>query len=340
MTHTRHSISKLIAELRRSEALWESMRPQIFENVVADLFAQNNSIAAMQQATEASELILKMQDQYGHLQSIALKANNYQKMLGLEEVERFRKCIENLGCDRNLLAISSYFTEDARRIAQQYENLRLIDRSDLRSWIEQYNSERQQFISSLFKRAQTLEVEPQAEIDEPNPEQIDALSHDSKIITPEQNIALITVDSLPLRLLTRIMQSPEELRNITPRQFEEFVAETLSQLGFKDVLLTPRSHDGGKDVVANYRINGIPLSFYFECKHYAEGNKVQLETLRTLLGTMAHDARSVNKGVLVTTSTFTKGARKFILGEARLDGKDYTDLLGWINELKGRLGDG
>ena len=340
MTDTRDSISKLIADLRKSDALWESMRPQRFENVIAELIAQNNSIAAMHRASEAADLVLKMQNQYGHLQSIAVEVKNYQKLLGLEEVDRFRNRIENSGYDRNLLVTSSYFTEEARRVAQQYDYLRLIDRSDLRSWIEQYNAGRHQFLSSLFDRAEALEIELQAEIDEPDPEQIEALSHDSQIITPEQHTALITVDSLPLRLLTKIMRSPEELRNITPRQFEEFVAETISQLGFKDVLLTPRSHDGGKDVVASYRINGIPLSFYFECKHYAEGNKVQLETLRTLLGTMAHDARSVNKGVLVTTSTFTKGARKFILGEARLDGKDYTDLLGWINELKGQLGDG
>lgn len=55
------------------------------------------------------------------------------------------------------------------------------------------------------------------------------------------------------------MRSLGEVKNLTPRQFEEFVAETLSQFGFTDVILTTRSRDGGKDVIASHQINGIPL---------------------------------------------------------------------------------
>ena len=86
------------------------------------------------------------------------------------------------------------------------------------------------------------------------------------------------------------------MRNITPRQFEEFIAKLLSELGFNDVILTPRSGDGGKDVIASHSVQGIPITFYFECKKYAEGNKIQLDTMRSLLGTVAHDSRKVNKG--------------------------------------------
>jgi hypothetical protein len=52
---------------------------------------------------------------------------------------------------------------------------------------------------------------------------------------------------------------------------------------------------------------------------------------------MAHDAPSVNKGVLVSTSTFTKGSKQFLLGEARLDGKDYDWVIGWIDEIRKRF---
>ncbi len=52
------------------------------------------------------------------------------------------------------------------------------------------------------------------------------------------------------------MRVPHQVKNLTPRQFEEFVAETLAQLGFRDVILTPRSRGGGKDVIARHKISG------------------------------------------------------------------------------------
>ena len=79
------------------------------------------------------------------------------------------------------------------------------------------------------------------------------------------------------------------------------------------------------------------MTFYFECKKYAAENKVQLDRLRVLLGVVAHDSRKANIGVLVTTSTFTAGARDLILSECRLDGKDYDGILGWISTAKDRV---
>jgi len=84
-------------------------------------------------------------------------------------------------------------------------------------------------------------------------------------------------------------------------------------------------------------INGIPIAFYFECKKYAEDNKVQLETLRALLGTVAHDSRKANIGVLVTTSPSTKGASELIRSECRLDGKDYDGITDWISEYSKKI---
>ena len=133
-------------------------------------------------------------------------------------------------------------------------------------------------------------------------------------------------------------EDPRIMRVLTPRQFEEFIAELIDGIGFSEVVLTPRSYDGGKDVIASKIIHGIPLTFYFECKKYAEDNKAQLDTLRALLGVVAHDSRKANVGVLVTTSTFTAGAQDLILSECRLDGKDYPGVTGWISEYSKRYG--
>lgn len=340
MDNTRNSISKLISELRLTEALWDQLKPTTLERVVAELTVQNSALLEFSRATQSSDFILRMQDELGYLRTVAMEVKQFTRPLGIEAIEQFRKSIEQLNVDRSILVTSSYFTEEAKQLSQQYAHLLLVDRSGLRSWIEEYTREREHFLSTLFETVWNLDITPTIEIPNPSASQVEGIKPTEAGLGPEQESALVSVDSLPLHLIARILRAPHEVKNLSPRQFEEFIAETLSQLGFTDVILTPRSRDGGKDVIASHKVNNIPLSFYFECKHYAEGNKVQLETLRALLGTLAHDAQTVNKGVLVTTSTFTKGAREFILGEARLDGKDYNGILGWVDELKKKIGDG
>jgi restriction system protein len=151
----------------------------------------------------------------------------------------------------------------------------------------------------------------------------------------EAHERLLRVEFLPIRLIHEIKRRPEIMKGLSPRNFERMTAELLSGLGFEDVVLTPRSGDGGRDVVAVQRFRGIPVLFAFECKQYTK-KRIQLETLRGLLGTVAHGPTMANIGVLVTTSQFTSGARKFILGEARIDGKDFDDLVQWLGEYRQR----
>ena len=125
------------------------------------------------------------------------------------------------------------------------------------------------------------------------------------------------------------------MREVQPREFEYFVAYLVDEVGFRNVEVTPRSGDGGRDIVAVKNINGIPLIFSFKCKQYKPDNKIRLDTMRALLGTVTHDRTKSNIGVLVTTSYFTKGSREFILSEPSIDGKDFDDVVKWINDLKG-----
>ncbi len=148
---------------------------------------------------------------------------------------------------------------------------------------------------------------------------------------------LDTVEWLPIRLLNRLSHDPSIIRNISHRNFEELTACIVDKLGFKNVLLTKASHDGGRDVIATKHISGIPLLFAFECKYYKESNKIGVEIMRSLLGSVAAKNTQTNIGVLVTTSTFTKDAQNFILSESRIDGKDYNDIFNWINDIKYKI---
>lgn len=133
---------------------------------------------------------------------------------------------------------------------------------------------------------------------------------------------------LPLRLMDEISRHPDAMRRLSPLDFERFVAALVDEVGFEEVVLTPRSGDSGRDIVAIYSAGGIRVPFIFECKRWKEA--VGLATMRSLLGSVMQVEKGASIGVLVTTSRFTRGARKFILTETRIDGRDYQGLVDWL----------
>lgn len=140
----------------------------------------------------------------------------------------------------------------------------------------------------------------------------------------------------PIRITKAIFDNPTLLHSLSSRNFEEYIAFVIEELGFTDVKLTPRSNDRGRDILAVKCIQGIPFLLAFECKRYSPHRKIGPEILRSLLGTISHGPTQADKGVLITTSSFTKGAKKLILSESRIDGKDYTDLLTWIEKIRAK----
>lgn len=170
-----------------------------------------------------------------------------------------------------------------------------------------------------------------------NEEGVEESESNSEILLPEDvSERLVVVENLPIHIVNKIMDDPQIMREIDPRRFEYFIAHLVESLGFENVVVTPRSGDGGRDVIATKRVNGISLLFAFECKQYSPENKIQLDTLRSLLGTVSHGATKSNIGVLVTTSYFTSGCKDFIFSEASIDGKDFNDVVEWINTVHGK----
>lgn len=336
MTTSRNDISKLIALIQKNNSVLDSIKPSLFESVIAEVITSNNKLLEISKnVTEGLDLIGKYKDQFDRTNSFAIETKQFQKAVEAAQIHSVVAKAAQLNIDKSYLITNSKFTNASLEAAAAYKSkIELIDRSGLNSIIEQYRIDRELFSNSIAANISALQSERILTLNYPNPSSIDAIDPEELAINEDEKSSLIIVDRLPLRLLSEILRNPAEVRNITPRQFEEFIAKLLSELGFNDVILTPRSGDGGKDVIASHSVQGIPITFYFECKKYAEGNKIQLDTMRSLLGTVAHDSSKVNKGILVTTSTFTKGCKKFILAESRVDGKDYDGVLGWVDEIR------
>jgi restriction endonuclease Mrr len=311
---------------------------QLESTVTEFLSANARSLEFSRQFVKQADLMISIRDQLGGFERIAVELKAMQGSIGSAAVEQLHAATQALQASRGILVTTSTFTEQARQLAESFTPaLQLVDREGLAEWAKFYQVQREGFAAALAFRIRDLPLREVTSVPEAELEAVTAEGAPAGLIIQPFRERLIRVDRLPFRVLRAVMADPRHLRRITARQFEEFTAEILDALGFKDILLTPRSGDGGRDVIASREVDGIPLTFYFECKKYAEDNKVQLDSLRALLGVVAHHATEANIGVLVTTSTFTAGARRLIMSESRLDGKDYNDILGWVAAAKDRI---
>lgn len=138
-------------------------------------------------------------------------------------------------------------------------------------------------------------------------------------------------------LISALQQDVSLLAELTPRQFEEIVAELFERKGFS-VDLTKRTRDGGKDIIAIHcDAFGIKNKYFIECKHYSDSNKISVDVIRSLYG-VKNTKEGPNKAILVTTSTFTPDARKFVQNEALsswdltlVDGQQFIE---WLFEYQ------
>jgi len=96
------------------------------------------------------------------------------------------------------------------------------------------------------------------------------------------------------------------LYELSPRDFERLAERLYNRMGYKTVL-TPPARDGGRDVLADRDRPGEREHVRVDAKLYQEPVGVRIP--RTLLGVVSDE--KVNKGVVITPSTFTRGAQTY-----------------------------
>ena len=92
------------------------------------------------------------------------------------------------------------------------------------------------------------------------------------------------------------------------RQFEEVVVLIFREDGW-DVTLTPKTRDGGKDVVARKDIDGVPVVAYVEAKNYDPRRPVRLPEVKEFVATLGGDG--VDRGFMLTTSYVSRDAQEW-----------------------------
>ncbi|HEU4735705.1 MAG TPA: restriction endonuclease [Solirubrobacterales bacterium] len=143
----------------------------------------------------------------------------------------------------------------------------------------------------------------------------------------ELSAQLVSVEMLRL-----LAANPERLHELTPRQFEEVVAELFAKQGY-DVTLTATSRDGGADlyVVDNNAIGSF--LYLVECKRYHPGRPVGVGIVRGLFG--AAQAAHATAGIVATSSYFTRDARAFQQEvQYQVSLRDFAALQSWLRQAQ------
>lgn len=135
---------------------------------------------------------------------------------------------------------------------------------------------------------------------------------------PKGDGSTVDPDSEAAEARTWKEQLLDALMGMQPGAFERLAKRLLREADFDSVNVTGQSGDGGIDGLGVYRLGLVSFPVFFQCKRYK--GSVSPGAVRDFRGAMAGRG---DKGLLITTGTFTADAKK----EATRDGAPPIDLI-------------
>ena len=121
---------------------------------------------------------------------------------------------------------------------------------------------------------------------------------------------------------------------ISWRKLEELIAGAYERQGWSEVILTPRSGDKGRDIIATKPGIGS-IRFYDQVKAYKPGHIVKADEVRAMYGVL-NLHQNVSKAIVTTTSQFAPGVFDEFKAAMpyRLELKDRAPLLEWLQQIR------
>lgn len=131
-------------------------------------------------------------------------------------------------------------------------------------------------------------------------------AYDSAEFLPEEKIT----NAIDEHLQQIKQQLLDNIRSNHPNFFEQLVVELLLKMGYgydkNSGIVTGGSHDNGIDGIISEDKLGLNL-IYIQAKRYSSTSKIGRKELQAFIGAMGH----IQKGVFITTSSYTKEAFNF-----------------------------
>lgn len=155
----------------------------------------------------------------------------------------------------------------------------------------------------------------------------DATLNSEKEMLPEEKILKAYNEHLE-QLYAAVLESVMDKH---PSFFEQLIVDLLLKMGYgydsESGITVGGPHDGGIDGIINEDKLGLDL-IYLQAKRYKESRKIGSKDLQAFVGAM----ENVQKGVFITTSSFTAEAKRFVDRQQQksikiIDGKLLAELM-------------
>jgi len=128
----------------------------------------------------------------------------------------------------------------------------------------------------------------------------------SSILVPEhavgEGMLIRSTSTVWAEVVGKLGNDWTEAFRIPPEKWEEIIAGAFKRASYDEVILTPRSGDHGRDVIAIKRGIGS-IKIIGSVKAYKPDNLVPYDAVRSLLGVLSGE-QNASKGLLATTSEF------------------------------------
>jgi restriction system protein len=120
--------------------------------------------------------------------------------------------------------------------------------------------------------------------------------------TVAEGILVRSTSAVWLSIIQRLKDDWSQAYSIPWRMWEEIIAGAFKRAGYDEVVLTPRSADNGRDVIATR--NGVgSVRILGSVKALGPGQLVTKEQVHALMGVVSIDPNA-SKGLFATTSDF------------------------------------
>ncbi len=119
----------------------------------------------------------------------------------------------------------------------------------------------------------------------------------------DENEVFAVIRDFTKKIISLIAKNPDNLMNLEWRDLERTIHELFNEIGFK-ATLTPPSKDGGKDVILECEIEGIPKSYIVEIKHWRSQQKVGKKAVKEFSKVIISESRE--KGLYLSTYGYTQ----------------------------------
>jgi len=129
-------------------------------------------------------------------------------------------------------------------------------------------------------------------------------------LTPEESLQN-SFEQIKRSIFTEII---DVILSKSPREFENLVVQLLQSMGYGGQLknsgiVTQYSNDGGIDGIIKEDVLGLGR-IHIQAKRYKPGSGISREDIQKFVGALA--VAQSNKGVFITTSNFSKGAKEYV----------------------------